>query len=191
VQQKLGIEVDGKPGPQTWSAIHQAVIGKSVPTTQAYVGRVDERSEKVIAKLQPEVAPYARALVARASAVGIEAKVINGLRTYSEQDELFAQGRTKPGRRVTNAKGGESNHNFGIAFDVGVFDDKAYLPESPAYDVLGAIGVELGLEWGGNWQGFVDKPHFQLRPAWADKLSERELLADLRKRVAEGRTIYD
>ena len=190
VQQKLAVEVDGKAGPQTWAAIYQVVVGKAVPVTAAYTGKLDERSEKVIAGLQPEVAPYARALVARAASLGIEVKIISGLRTYADQDKLFAQGRTAPGRRVTNAKGGESNHNFGIAFDVGVFDGKAYLPESPAYDVLGAIGIELGLEWGGAWHGFIDKPHFQLRPAWADKLSERELLAELRKRKAGGTTVY-
>lgn len=191
VQQKVGVEVDGKPGPQTWAAIHQVVIGKPVPATPSYIGKVDERSEKVIAGLHPQVAPYARALISRGTALGIESKIISGLRTYAEQDELFAQGRTKLGRRVTNAKGGESNHNFGIAFDLGVFEGKAYVSDSSAYDVLGAIGVELGLEWGGHWQGFVDKPHFQLRPTWADNLSERELLAELRKRKAGGIDLYE
>ena len=167
-----------------------AIVGKPVAHAVFQGGKADERSEKVIDRLQPEVAPYARALLERAAAIGLEVKLISGLRTYAEQDELFAQGRTKPGRRVTNAKGGESNHNFGIAFDVGVFRGKDYLPESPAYDVIGAIGVELGLEWGGDWHSFIDKPHFQLRPVWADNLSERELLAELRKRVTDGRPIY-
>lgn len=190
VQSKLGVTVDGRAGPETWEAIYNALTGEQVPSTKAFSDKVDARSEGVIAGLQPEVQGYARALVKRAAAAGIEIKVISGLRTFAQQDELFAQGRTKPGRRVTNAKGGESNHNFGIAFDVGVFEGTAYLDESPAYNVVGAFATEIGLEWGGHWVSIVDKPHFQLRPQWAADFSEREMLAELRQRVQDGSPIY-
>ena len=186
VQEHVGVAVDGRAGPETWNAIYEALLGKAVPTSKAFSGKVDDRSEKTIATLQPEVAPYARSLVARAANAGIEIKIIGGTRTYAEQDALFAQGRTKPGRRVTNAKGGESNHNFGIAFDIGVFKGTEYLDESTGYDVVGAIGMEIGLEWGGEWTTIVDKPHFQLRPTWADHSSESEMLAELRDRVKNG-----
>ena len=56
---------------------------------------------------------------------GIIIKVISGLRTYDEQNGLHAKGRTTPGKIVTNARGGYSNHNFGIAFDIGVFEGAA------------------------------------------------------------------
>ncbi len=59
---------------------------------------MDDSSEKVIAALLPQVQPYARALVKKAAQHGITIKVIGGLRTYEEQSERFAQGRTKPGR---------------------------------------------------------------------------------------------
>lgn len=190
VQGKLGVTADGLAGPQTWSAIYQAVVGKAVPATAKFAGAVDARSEKVIATLQAEVAPYARMLVQRALAAGIVTRIIAGLRTYAEQDALFAQGRTRPGRKVTNAKGGESNHNFGIAFDVGVFEGAVYLGESPRYDVVGALGQEIGLEWGGHWSSLADKPHFQLRPGWAAKMSEAEMLSQLRDRVKAGKAIY-
>jgi peptidoglycan L-alanyl-D-glutamate endopeptidase CwlK len=89
--------------------------------------------------------------------------VICGNRTYEEQDDLYAQGRSKPGSIVTKAKGGQSMHNFGTAFDIGIFsmDGKHYLGESPDYAKVGKIGKKLGLEWGGSWE-FVDEPHFQL-----------------------------
>ncbi|BDT68484.1 hypothetical protein os1_26670 [Comamonadaceae bacterium OS-1] len=190
VQALLSVTVDGRAGPQTWQAIYERIAGKALPTTATFVGKVDERSEKTIATLHPQVATYARSLVQRAASVGIEIKIIGGTRTYAEQDALFAQGRTKPGKRVTNAKGGESNHNFGIAFDIGVFNGKTYLGESPSYDVVGPLGIDIGLEWGGAWTTLVDKPHFQLRPEWADHLSEREMLAELRARVAQGTDVY-
>lgn len=188
VQAKLGVTVDGKPGPQTWAAIHRSIVGEpsvsSVPGTLA-----DERSERNIATLLPQVQPLARALVESAAAIGIAIKVISGTRTYEEQNALYEQGRTKPGRVVTNARGGYSNHNFGIAFDIGVFEGGRYIPESPAYKAVGAIGMRLGLEWGGNWK-FRDEPHFQLRPAWAREMSERDMLAELRARRALGKSAF-
>jgi peptidoglycan L-alanyl-D-glutamate endopeptidase CwlK len=190
VQEVLGVTADGQPGPETWAAIFKAITGTAVPETAPFDDKVDARSETVVSGLAPEVRTYARTLVHRAAGTGIDVRVISGLRTYAEQDALFAQGRTKPGARVTNAKGGESNHNFGIAFDVGVFDGKTYLPESPAYDAVGAIGHALGLEWGGGWHGLVDKPHFELRPAWAARLSETEMLAELRTRKDNGAPFF-
>jgi peptidoglycan L-alanyl-D-glutamate endopeptidase CwlK len=195
VQKELGVAVDGKAGPATWTAIHERVVGKKPagePAPKLPPGtnqKVDARSETTIATLQPEVRSYARALVLKAAAVGITIKVISGLRTYAEQDALYAKGRTKPGSVVTNARGGYSNHNFGIAFDIGVFRGSTYVPESSQYKAVGAIGVELGLEWGGNWTSIKDEPHFQLRPAWA-KGSEKEMLAELRARKSSGKAIY-
>jgi peptidoglycan L-alanyl-D-glutamate endopeptidase CwlK len=64
---------------------------------------------------------------------------------------------------VTNARPGQSLHNFGIAIDVGLFDGGRYLPDSPLYDKAGKIGSSIeGLEWGGDWHSFKDKPHYQV-----------------------------
>jgi len=192
VQAKLGIDVDGRAGPQTWGAIYARLVEKKIdglPPSQA-VAPVDARSEKVIATLLPEVQPMARALVQKAAAAGISIRIISGLRTYAEQDALYAQGRTAPGNVVTNARGGYSNHNFGIAFDIGVFEGNRYLGDSPKYKAVGVLGMDLGLEWGGSWKTIVDQPHYQLRPSWAADLSERQMLAELRARHAGGRPVY-
>src|SRR5262245_1518876 len=192
IQEALGIDVDGKAGPQTWGAIYERLVKKKIDGERPAeaIDEVDSRSEKNIATLLPAVQPIARALVQKAALTGIRIKVISALRTYEEQDDLYAQGRTKPGDIVTNAKGGYSNHNFGIAFDIGVFEGNKYLPESPKYKAVGALGIDLGLEWGGNWKSIVDQPHFQLRPAWASDLSEREMLAQLRSRHDSGSAVY-
>src|SRR6266568_3689055 len=148
VQRELGVDVDGNPGPQTWEAIYKRVVPgttqrQTVPpnASSLFSGRVDERSETNIATLLPEVQPYARVLVTKATGTGITIKVISGTRTYPEQDALYEQGRSKPGKIVTNARGGHSNHNFGIAFDVGIFDGPKYIAESPAYKAVGAMGL--------------------------------------------------
>lgn len=92
--------------------------------------------------------------------------VVSGFRSYGEQMALWQQGRTEPGKRVTNAKGGESSHNFGIAADLcrdGLVDRKGlqpdYAPES--YEVLRELAPRHGLVWGGDWK-FPDRPHVQM-----------------------------
>lgn len=194
VQKELGIGVDGKAGPETWGAIYKKICKVTKTEMTEVVGAlepVDARIEKTIATLLPDVQPFARSLVHKASANGVTIKILSGLRTYDEQNVLYAQGRTAPGNKVTNAKGGFSNHNFGIAFDVGVFEGAKYLGDSPKYKAVGVLGMELGLEWGGNWKTMVDQPHYQLRPLWAVTMAEREMLAELRARKESGKSVYN
>lgn len=96
------------------------------------------------------------------------------LRTTKEQDTLYAQGRTKVGNIVTNAKGGYSFHNFGVAFDVcPVVNKKLEWNDKKIFKKIGTIGLSLGLEWGGAWKAFKDLPHFQYTANYT--------LADFRK----------
>lgn len=189
VQEALGVDTDGKPGPETWQAIYNRICPDAGPP-KPLPAKVDDRSERVIATLLPEVQSYARALITKAGSNGITIKVISGLRTYDEQNELYAQGRTEPGSIVTNARGGYSNHNFGVAFDVGVFEGSKYIDDSPKYKAVGLLGMDLGLEWGGNWKTIQDEPHFQLRPRWACDLTEKDMLAELRSRKDSGTSAY-
>ena len=66
----------------------------------------------------------------------------------------------------------------------------ATVPGAKSGCPISARGMDLGLEWGGNWTSIVDQPHFQLRPAWAAALTQREMLAELRRRVAEGIDVF-
>ena len=196
VQAELGVQVDGKAGPETWGAIYRRIVkrstgpGVAAGITDTGMPLADTRSEKNIATLLPEVRPMARALVQKAAAIGIRIKIISGFRTYEEQAALYAQGRTAPGAIVTNARPGYSNHNFGIAFDIGVFEGSSYLTESPKYNAVGALGIDIGLDWGGAWTSIVDAPHFQLRPAWAADMADRQMLAELRVRRASELPVY-
>ena len=189
VQAKIGVSVDGNPGQQTWAAIYRQIVGEPPQTTDTPT-LADARSAQNIATLLPPVQPLAHSLIAAAATAGISIKIISGTRTYEEQDALYEQGRTKPGRIVTNARGGYSNHNFGVAFDIGVFEGGRYLDESPAYKAVGALGKQLGLEWGGDWKSIQDEPHFELRPAWARDMSEGAMLAELRNRRAANREVF-
>ena len=104
---------------------------------------------------------------------GLKIAIGETFRTVAEQDALYAQGRTKPGSIVTNAPGSSysSYHQWGTAFDIYRNDGKgAYNETGRFFERVGAIGVALGLEWGGNWKSIVDKPHFQL-PDWGSSTS--------------------
>lgn len=192
VQGALNIQVDGRAGAETWGAIYAALVKPTVNgvTPAAAISSVDPRSETNIATLQPQVQGLARALVQKAADNGISIKVLSGTRSYAEQEALYAKGRTAPGPKVTNARGGYSNHNFGIAFDIGVFSGGKFLTDSPKYKAVGVLGMELGLEWGGNWTSIVDQPHFQLRPSWAAGMSERSMLAELRDHQSKGLPVF-
>jgi peptidoglycan LD-endopeptidase CwlK len=82
------------------------------------------------------------------------------VRTFHEQDELYAQGRTMPGRVVTNAQGGGSFHNYGLAFDFAFVGSEPFAEEHP-WSRVGWLGKGLGLEWGGEWSRLPDRGHFQ------------------------------
>lgn len=121
-------------------------------------------SEAIVERLEPVIQPKARALLEAARAEGIELAVTQGLRTMEEQAALYAQGRTAPGPVVTNAKPGSSWHNFGLAFDVAVVvGGKPTWPNDEAlWQRIGALGKAQGLAWGGDFESFKDRPHFQL-----------------------------
>ncbi|ARP44611.1 Peptidoglycan L-alanyl-D-glutamate endopeptidase CwlK (plasmid) [Geobacillus thermodenitrificans] len=124
------------------------------------------RAEKKLSGLHLVVADKERKLIRAAHSEGIYIIITQGLRTIEEQNRLYAQGRTKPGRIVTNARGGYSYHNFGLAFDFCVCNVvNGKLVTSWNLDQrwfrVGQLGKSLGLEWGGDWKSFKDYPHFQ------------------------------
>lgn len=106
-------------------------------------------------------------------------------RTFEEQDALYAQGRTKlfdnKGKRlgkVTNAKGGQSIHNFSMAFDIVLlvdkdgdgnfesasWDTKADFDKNGKSDWMEVTNYfkSKGFKWGGDFKSIVDPPHFEM-----------------------------
>ena len=119
-------------------------------------------NSRKIEDLHPHVADLCREFLSRCETEGIEVIVTSTFRDHESQNALYAQGRTAPGAKVTNAKGGQSFHNWHVAFDVvPVVNGKAVWNDEALWRKLGKIGQEVGLEWGGAWRSFQDKPHFQ------------------------------
>lgn len=107
--------------------------------------------------LLPIVQEKVRLFLSKAKEAGFDLRITDGHRTPQEQDKLYSQGRTFPGKIVTNAKANQSLHNFKCAIDV-CDRKKVYNID---WEKLGKIGESCGLEWGGRWKQFVDRPHFQ------------------------------
>lgn len=131
------------------------------------IRRGDEMSRNVN-DLHPDLQKKVSQLISECNKAGLKIGISECLRTVQEQDALYAQGRTKPGKIVTNAKGANysSMHQWGVAFDFYRNDGKgAYVDYDNFFTKVGKIGKKIGLEWGGDWKSIKDKPHFQL-PNW-------------------------
>lgn len=115
-----------------------------------------------ITKLHPILQKKLSQLKALAKKEGLDFIVSQTFRTQAEQNALYAKGRTKPGPVVTNAKYPYSFHNHGVAFDfVPLTNGKADWSDLNKFKRIGQLGKSLGLEWGGDWKGFPDRPHLQ------------------------------
>lgn len=129
-------------------------------------------NSKNIDDLFPTLKRAAIELKRRMKQKGFDLSISSTYRDIEYQNSLYAQGRTKPGNVITNAKGGQSYHNYRLAFDI-IQNKKGSEYDLPFLQLAGKIAAKMGLEWGGNWQGFVDMPHMQ----WSDGLT----LSDLQK----------
>lgn len=91
-------------------------------------------------------------------------------RSFPEQDALYAKGRTRPGAKVTNARGGDSFHNYGVAADIAFYNENGGItwPEGGDYAKLwtryGEQAKKQGLSWGGDWKSITDRPHVEYHP---------------------------
>ncbi len=155
-------ELDGDWGSKTQEAADKFI--KESDRIIAQYGTFDPRSEACILTLLPKAQEAARSFLIAAKPFKYQVKILSGTRTYAEQNKLFNQ---RP--VVTRARGGQSNHNFGIAFDVGIFDGGKYFTgatraEEQAYIDLRALTKRTGpkLDWGGDWKSIIDRPHYEL-----------------------------
>jgi peptidoglycan L-alanyl-D-glutamate endopeptidase CwlK len=123
--------------------------------------------------LHPDLRPLCQWFLEQCEVQDIHPLITCTYRSHAEQEALYAQGRSQPGKIVTDARGGKSRHNFTLngkpaskAFDVApIINGKIeWSDKHPVWAHMGEIGESVGLEWGGNWTGKLrDMPHFQMR----------------------------
>ena len=131
---------------------------------------IDQISIDRIKKLHPKLVIDAQDIITSLDKRGVTIRITQGLRTISEQDALYSIGRSIQGKVVTNAKGGQSYHNYGLAIDFcllkkdgGVsFNIKDDLDQDGQADWMEVVEefAKKGWTWGGTWK-FADTPHFE------------------------------
>ena len=117
-----------------------------------------------INRLRPDVAKACQEVISRAKAKGINIIITSTVRDDEFQNKLYQQGRTTPGKIVTNAKLPTYHWcKTGLAFDFCPVDSNGNClwGRTDLFNAVGKIGESIGLEWGGDWRSFVDKPHLQ------------------------------
>lgn len=111
---------------------------------------------------------------------GVRLRFSHVYRSFEEQEDLFNK---KP--KVTNARGGQSIHNYGLAFDYvilldkdnnGTFESIDWNISSEWHRIVINYFKEKGYEWGGDWKSFKDYPHFQAKKVDGSSYTWRELI---------------
>jgi peptidoglycan L-alanyl-D-glutamate endopeptidase CwlK len=129
---------------------------------------IDDRSERHLARVHPELAQRARRVLSAMAVLGFPMTITDGNRTVDEQRALYAKGRTAPGAIVTNADGvrSKSNHQDGRAIDCAFIgaDGNPHWRDDAPWRAYGECAKALGLKWGGDFKSLKggDRPHIEL-----------------------------
>jgi peptidoglycan L-alanyl-D-glutamate endopeptidase CwlK len=120
---------------------------------------VDSRDIK---ELHPKAQDLCNQFIAKCKEAGISITITSTYRDNEKQTQLYNQGRTTPGKIVTNAKAGQSIHNYRLAFDFcPIVNGQAAWSDTLLFITCGRIGKSLGLTWGGDFKSIKDMPHFE------------------------------
>lgn len=154
---------------------------------------MDKITQQRIQKLHPLVRDEVTAIIKDCDLAltgNAKIRVTQSLRSFKEQDELYAIGRTKSGKKVTNAKAGQSIHNYGLAVDICLMIDGKTTSWDTAKDwdndqvadwyECVKIFAKYGWDWGGNWKTFKDLPHFEKKSI---KTKNREMKTSWRNLI--------
>lgn len=119
-------------------------------------------ASRSLSDLHPKAREKALQWIDACKAAGIEVLIYCTYRDAKEQDDLYRIGREIPGKRVTNAKGGQSMHQYRVAWDaVPLIGGKPAWSNSELYLRMGEAAEALGIEWAGRWKSFRETAHFQ------------------------------
>lgn len=127
--------------------------------------------QEKLAQLQPDFANLIVKLMEAVKARGHELMISEGYRSFDRQNALYAKGRTTPGAKVTNAMGGQSYHNYGLAADLALKEpvNGDHFPDvHPVWSIIGEEARKLGLTWGGDFKTIKDRPHVEIKIALAE-----------------------
>jgi hypothetical protein len=177
----------GKPSKD----FNPRIVSPNIPFKELPLLYPRDPSNQFFKRIDPRMFEPITKFITTARAAGHNIIITNGLRTLEEQAEIYSWGRTKltddKGKKLgiaTQARAGESPHNFGCAIDfafvklvdskdkktgqaikAGIIDWKV---KSDQWAAAANFAKQTGLlEWGGDWANFYDAPHVELK-GWRD-----------------------
>jgi peptidoglycan L-alanyl-D-glutamate endopeptidase CwlK len=175
VQQKLKVKEKGKPGIKTWRALYQLITGNSSTVFKRDDTTIDSHNETILQDMTKEIVPFAKELIHLAAEQGIYVRLITGL----------AQ------KEMDNSETSFSIHNFGLAFDIGIFSQNVsgefiYNGDMLVYANVSKLAESIGLIWAADRKNFTNLSRFELRPAWSLRMSEGDMVKELYRRKESG-----
>ncbi len=167
VQNRLNFKEKGKPGIKTWRALCKLIIGDGRTATQKSKTVLDPHNEDMLSKMTKEIAPFAKELIYLSEEQGINIRLLGGVAINEDHESTM--------------------HNFGLAFDIGVFDQTTYGEliyngNVLLYANVAKLAESIGLTWAANQKTFSHQSRFELRPAWALRMNDKEMLNELKRR---------
>ena len=167
VQNRLNLKEKDKPGIKTWRALCKLIIGDGRTATQKCKTVIDTHNETMISKMVKELAPFAKELIYLSQEQGINVRILSGINS-NEVPELSMQ-------------------NFGFTFDIGIFDRTAsgeliYNGNVLLYANVAKLAESIGLTWGMDQKTFSHQSRFELKPGWALRMNEKDMLNELKRR---------
>jgi len=139
---------------------------------------------KDINKLKPNASFACKLFMEECRKQGLNVAVTETLRTAQRQGELYAIGRTKPGKIVTWTK--KSRHQSGLAWDICKNVKGEEYSDTGFFQACGQVAKKLGIIWGGNWKN-KDMPHFEVAKNWGDR--EMQEIDKLKQELNEIKNI--
>jgi hypothetical protein len=167
VQNRLNLKEKNKPGIKTWRALCKLIIGDGRTATQKSNTALDNHNETMLSKMTKELAPFAKELIYLSQEQGINVRILTGT-SSDEVPELSMQ-------------------NFGLTLDIGIFDqttsgDLIYNGNVLLYANVAKLAESIGLTWAVDQKTFSNQSRFELKPGWALRMSEKDMLNELKRR---------
>lgn len=174
-QRSRALEVDGLVGPNTAQALNSNAPERERapnPGGDEKKKNFDPGGRLNKSEMNPATVALTEKTCLALQEQGYFPYVVSGFRSFSEQNGIYEQGRSKPGPKVTWVRGGGSWHNYGLAVDIAFWNDSGSAPtweEHHPWSKLGEEGLKAGFtRWGGD---FGDRPHLEYHPNWGNGAS--------------------
>lgn len=120
--------------------------------------------------LTPTAQKACRLFLEKCKEAGLDIFITETYRSQKRQNELWEQGRTKPGQIVTWTL--NSRHTSRRAWDIACNGPTLY--DRNILTQAGNIAAKLGITWGGMWST-PDYPHFEVDENWKAPEEEEEM----------------